>query len=50
MKYQNHSMQTNPRLCEEEPQHNNTHKVGKCAKIRNRYTQVPHLTQDTMGK
>ena len=25
-------------------------KVGKSAKIRNRYNQVPHLTQDTNGK
>ena len=25
-------------------------KVSKCAKIRNRYNQVPHLTQDTKGK
>ena len=25
-------------------------KVSKCAKIRNRYNQVPHLTQDTNGK
>ena len=25
-------------------------KVIKRAKIRNRYNQVPHLTQDTMGK
>ena len=25
-------------------------KVGKDAKIRNRYNQVPHLTQDTNGK
>ena len=25
-------------------------KVSKGAKIRNRYTQVPHLTQDTNGK
>ena len=25
-------------------------KVGKGAKIRNRYNQVPHLTQDTNGK
>ena len=25
-------------------------KVGKGAKIRNRYKQVPHLTQDTNGK
>ena len=23
--------------------------VSKCAKIRNRYNQVPHLTQDTNG-
>ena len=32
----------------------NTHlqviKVSKGAKIRNRYNQVPHLTQDTNGK
>ena len=26
------------------------HKVSKGAKIRNRYKQVPHLTQDTNGK
>ena len=25
-------------------------KVSKCAMIRNRYNQVPHLTQDTNGK
>ena len=25
-------------------------KVSKGAKIRNRYNQVPHLTQDTRGK
>ena len=25
-------------------------KVSKGAKIRNRYNQVPHLTQDTIGK
>ena len=25
-------------------------KVSKDAKIRNRYNQVPHLTQDTNGK
>ena len=25
-------------------------KVRKTAKIRNQYNQVPHLTQDTMGK
>ena len=24
--------------------------VSKCAKKRNRYNQVPHLTQDTNGK
>ena len=24
--------------------------VSKCAKIRNRFNQVPHLTQDTNGK
>ena len=29
---------------------NNFLKVSKGAKIRNRYTQVPHLTQDTNGK
>ena len=27
-----------------------TNKVSKGAKIRNRYNQVPHLTQDTNGK
>ena len=26
------------------------HKVRKGANIRNRYNQVPHLTQDTNGK
>ena len=26
------------------------HKIGKRAKIRNRYNQAPHLTQDTSGK
>ena len=26
------------------------HKVSKGAKIRSRYNQVPHLTQDTNGK
>ena len=26
------------------------YKVSKDAKIRNRYNQVPHLTQDTNGK
>ena len=34
-------------------QHNNKcncSKVSKGAKIRNRYNQVPHLTQDTNGK
>ena len=25
-------------------------KVGKGAKIRNRYNQIPHLTQETNGK
>ena len=29
---------------------NNYNKVRKGAKIRNRYNQVPHLTQDTNGK
>ena len=28
----------------------NISKVNKRAKIRNRYNQVPHLTQDTNGK
>ena len=28
----------------------NINKVSKGAKIRNRYNQVPHLTQDTNGK
>ena len=28
----------------------NAMKVSKVAKIRNRYNQVPHLTQDTNGK
>ena len=28
----------------------NPNKVSKGAKIRNRYNQVPHLTQDTNGK
>ena len=28
----------------------NVGKVSKSAKIRNRYNQVPHLTQDTNGK
>ena len=28
----------------------NNPKVSKCAKIRNRYNQVPHPTQDTNGK
>ena len=28
----------------------NVLKVSKVAKIRNRYNQVPHLTQDTNGK
>ena len=30
--------------------HYHTVKVSKVAKIRNRYNQVPHLTQDTNGK
>ena len=29
---------------------NNMVKVSEVAKIRNRYNQVPHLTQDTNGK
>ena len=31
-------------------QHSIDVKVSKGAKIRNRYNQVPHLTQDTNGK
>ena len=31
------------------PYGTHTHKVSKGAKIRNRYNQVPHLTQDTNG-
>ena len=30
--------------------HDNMVKVSNAAKIRNRYNQVPHLTQDTNGK
>ena len=30
--------------------HSNSKKVSKGAMIRNRYNQVPHLTQDTNGK
>ena len=30
--------------------HQDDCKVSKVAKIRNRYNQVPHLTQDTNGK
>ena len=30
--------------------HRETVKVSKGAKIKNRYNQVPHLTQDTNGK
>ena len=33
-----------------EPIVGNGIKVSKVAKIRNRYNQVPHLTQDTNGK
>ena len=32
------------------PNINSHSKVSKGAKIRNRYNQVPHLTQDTNGK
>ena len=31
-------------------ENNKAAKVSKGAKIRNRYNQVPHLTQDTSGK
>ena len=34
----------------ETPKRNAAKKVSKGAKIRNRYSQVPHLTQDTYGK
>ena len=32
------------------PEQDEQTKVSKVAKIRNRYNQVPHLTQDTNGK
>ena len=35
---------------QESIQSNATTKVSKGAKTRNRYNQVPHLTQDTNGK
>ena len=37
-------------LCYEMLTHISKSKVSKGAKIRNRYNQVPHLTQDTNGK
>ena len=40
-----HNAQINRRT-----QRHSKHKVSKGAKIRNRYNQVPHLTQDTNGK
>ena len=33
-----------------EPKQKANNKSNKVAKIRNRYNQVPHLTQDTHGK
>ena len=46
-KFHNHILQTNQRHHEEETPKNNSHKVRKTTKIRKRYNQVPHLTQDT---
>ena len=41
-----------PSISKQHIDHNGTIvvKVSKGAKIRNRYYQVPHLTQDTKGK
>ena len=52
---QSHRVQTNPWHREKETQNTDSYdirinKVSKGAKIRNRYNQVPHLTQDTNGK
>ena len=51
-KCHNHTLQTNRRLREEETQKTNKMPitVRKAAKIRKRYNQVPHLTQDTIWK
>ena len=38
------------RLSVSDDQKTDSSKVSKVAKIRNRYNQVPHLTQDTNGK
>ena len=40
-----HFLKKNNSICK-----SNIKKVSKGAKIRNRYNQVPHLTQDTNGK
>ena len=37
-------------ICDKDKSVGTTLKVRKRAKIRNRYNQVPHLTQDTNGK
>ena len=48
--YHNHTLQTSPQHREEEQKNIYNNKVRKGAKIRNRYHQVPHLTQYTNGK
>ena len=43
--------ESNTRPCSTDLQHEHQRsEVSKVAKIRNRYNQVPHLTQDTNGK
>ena len=42
--------QTDLRLCCSQTTKESWVEVSKGAKIRNRYNQVPHLTQDTNGK
>ena len=37
-------------ICTKEKVWDKSDKVSEGAKIRNRYNQVPHLTQDTNGK
>ena len=46
--YHNHTLETNLRHCYEELHITNSHKVRKKTKIRNRYNQVPNLTQNTI--
>ena len=51
----NSNSKTSTKLCCKtkvrfKPKLNGYYKVSKGAKIRNRYNQVPHLTQDTNGK